>query len=36
VLRAQPDIDPNQVAERIGTAEHQAVAAALREAATAA
>jgi beta-N-acetylhexosaminidase len=36
VLRAQPDIEPNQVAERIGTAEHQAVAAALREAATAA
>ncbi|WP_295884229.1 beta-N-acetylhexosaminidase [uncultured Thiohalocapsa sp.] len=36
VLRAQPDIDPNQVAGRIGTPEHQAVAAALRAAATAA
>jgi hypothetical protein len=35
VLKAQPDIDPNQVAERINMPEHQAVAAALRAAATA-
>ena len=35
VLSAQPDIDPARVAERIGIAEHRAVAAALREAAAA-
>jgi beta-N-acetylhexosaminidase len=36
VLAARPDIDPQGVAGRIGTAEHEAVAAALREAAAAA
>jgi beta-N-acetylhexosaminidase len=36
LLPRQPDIDPDQVVERIGTADHQSVAAALREAATAA
>ena len=35
LLSAQPDIDPEHIAERIGTAEHQAVAAVLREATTA-
>jgi beta-N-acetylhexosaminidase len=36
LLPRQPGIDPDQVVERIGTADHQDVAAALREAATAA
>ncbi|MGD9298603.1 MAG: beta-N-acetylhexosaminidase [Thiohalocapsa sp.] len=36
LLPRQPGIDPDQVVERIGTADHQSVAAALREAATAA
>ncbi|MGD2020369.1 MAG: beta-N-acetylhexosaminidase [Thiohalocapsa sp.] len=36
LLPRQPGIDPDQVVERIGTADHQDVAAALREATTAA
>jgi hypothetical protein len=36
LLLPQPDIDPDQVVERIGAADHQRVAAALREAANAA
>jgi hypothetical protein len=31
VLPARPDIDPDLVAERIGTPEHQAVAAAVQD-----